>query len=242
MIRTELPLCLKPPPQQCHRVKLHASSDPKGSRRIMESGQARFQCGQVLYSDHVIDPTPQCLLCYRSEYECAVSTTICCLLVAQWGDSCCPFFCFELSCGRHYNSGSHWTELELSLLDNGIKMKDQWQGKNQKQTTLATSKTCLWPIGVKGETSSNSHGNLYSPALTTSSAACSQWYQVYTLCSRRHCPLWEKMASLSKDFTTFVIQGNFPEDTRTLLVTVGLIHAYIHFSYGSWSAWTDMSL
>ena len=33
-------------------------------------------------------------------------------------------FFFQLSCARHYNSGSHWTVLELSLLDNGIKKKD----------------------------------------------------------------------------------------------------------------------
>ena len=43
-------------------------------------------------------------------------------------------FFFELSCARHYNSGSHWTALELSLLDNGIKKKGQGQENNQKQT------------------------------------------------------------------------------------------------------------
>ena len=40
---------------------------------------------------------------------------------------------FELSCARHYNSGSHWTVLELSLLDNGIKKKGQGQKKDKSK-------------------------------------------------------------------------------------------------------------
>ena len=43
-------------------------------------------------------------------------------------------FFFELCCARHYNCGSHWAALVLSLLDNGIKRKGQGQWKT-KQTT-----------------------------------------------------------------------------------------------------------
>ena len=38
---------------------------------------------------------------------------------------------FELSCARHYNSGSHWAVLGLSLLDNGIKRKGQGRWKTK---------------------------------------------------------------------------------------------------------------
>ena len=36
-------------------------------------------------------------------------------------------FFFELCCARHYNCGSHWAVLVLSLLDKGIKRKGQGQ-------------------------------------------------------------------------------------------------------------------
>ena len=41
-------------------------------------------------------------------------------------------FFFELSCARHYNCGSHWAMLVLSLLDNGIKRKGQGQRKTRQ--------------------------------------------------------------------------------------------------------------
>jgi len=37
------------------------------------------------------------------------------------------FLFFELCCARHYNCGSHWAVLVLSLLGNGIKRKGQGQ-------------------------------------------------------------------------------------------------------------------
>ena len=83
---------------------------------------------------------------------------------------------FELSCARHYNSGSHWAVLGLSLLDNGIKRKGQgrWKAKQTNpQTTTNRNHQSLTNRG-KGETSSGSHGKLQSPALTTSSAGNSQ--------------------------------------------------------------------
>ena len=134
--------------------------------------------------------------------------------------------------------------LELSLLDNVSKWKvsDRAKPKANNPPNTNKTKTCPWPIGVKGETSSSSHGNLYSPALTTSSAACSQWY---------HSPyaLLQKALFFEKE-VGILIQSSLPLSFRAfsqktpeaLLVAVGLFHAYIHFSYGSWSAWTDMSL
>ena len=50
----------------------------------------------------------------------------------------CWFF-FELSCARHYNSGSHWTVLELSLLDNSIKKRISTE-KEAQRGTLAVQK------------------------------------------------------------------------------------------------------
>ena len=86
------------------------------------------------------------------------------------------FSCFEPSCARHYNSGSHWAVLELSLLDNGIKRKGQgrWKTKQTNPQTTNNRNHQSLTNRVKGETSSGSHGNLQSPALTTSSAGNSQ--------------------------------------------------------------------
>ena len=54
--------------------------------------------------------------------------------------------------------------------------------------------------------------------------------------------MWKKLTSLSK-FITFVIQIIFPEDTKRLLVAVGLFHAYIHFPFFCLNAaWLNGSL
>ena len=85
-------------------------------------------------------------------------------------------FFFELCCARHYNSGSHWAVLGLSLLDNGIKRKGQgrWKTKQTNPQTTTNRNHQSLTNRVKGETSSGSHGKLQSPALTTSSAGNSQ--------------------------------------------------------------------
>ena len=62
-------------------------------------------------------------------------------------------FFFELCCARHYNCGSHWAVLVLSLLDNGITRKGQGQWKKQNQTTPKNQKNNPSPTNrVKGET------------------------------------------------------------------------------------------
>ena len=94
-------------------------------------------------------------------------------------------FFVDLCCARHYNCGSHWAVLVLSLLDNEIKKKGQGpkttrqqnrnKAPNQHPKTKQTTRP--WPIEQKvkpGETSSGSHRKLQSPALTTSSAGNSQ--------------------------------------------------------------------
>ena len=56
-------------------------------------------------------------------------------------------------------------------------MKDQRQDKNQKQTNPKhKERPHPVPDQLEVKQDSGSHSNLQSPALTTSSAACSQWY------------------------------------------------------------------
>ena len=75
----------------------------------------------------------------------------------------------ETKSKTNYNSGSHWTVLELRLFDNRIKKKSQRRRKtkqtNPKQETMnTTSPDQSW----KRWNRSGSHGNLQTPALTTS--------------------------------------------------------------------------
>ena len=67
-----------------------------------------------------------------------------------------PHFFFELCCARHYNCGSHWAVLVLSLLDNEIKRKGQGprktrQTKPQNNTQKPKNNPSL-TNRVKGET------------------------------------------------------------------------------------------
>ena len=47
---------------------------------------------------------------------------------------------FELCCARHYNCGSHWAVLVLSLLDNEIKRKGQGPRKSRQTKTQNNTK------------------------------------------------------------------------------------------------------
>ena len=49
-------------------------------------------------------------------------------------------FFFELCCARHYNCGSHWAVLVLSLLDNEIRRKGQGPRKSRQTKTQNNTK------------------------------------------------------------------------------------------------------
>ena len=102
-----------------------------------------------------------------------------------WSRRITNIFFLGLCCARHYNCGSHWTVLVMSLLDNEIKRKGQWPKKTRQQnpqkhpTNKHQNQTTDPSLTnrVKGETRWNKlrlSRKLQSPALTTSSAGNSQ--------------------------------------------------------------------
>ena len=108
-----------------------------------------------------------------------------CTVLALWLNHCrsqCNVFFFELCCARHYNCGSHWAVLKLSLLDNEVKRKGQEpktqsKPKQNPKTTTTLSNRNVSDQSSKGETRWNKlrlSRQSQSPALTTSSARNSQ--------------------------------------------------------------------
>ena len=104
-----------------------------------------------------------------------------------------PIF-FELCCARHYNCGSHWAVLNCHCWTTRSKgkVRNRKHTTNQNKTPnhpqhQATKTSLTNRVKVKpGETSSGSHGNLQSPALTTSSAGNSQRPMQCVVTQSRH--------------------------------------------------------